>query len=113
MMELKEYQHGTLDALVRWLETLEETQRELETMIEMFRQAPTNIPIPDELRNYPKAAWRKLRKTAALRQVQANMLTAPTTQTDPFHTSVSKCQPVVVKLCSLPPHWNASVGSGV
>ena len=66
MMELKEYQRGTLDALVRWLETLEETQRELETMIEMFRQAPTNIPIPDELRNYPKAAWRKLRENGGV-----------------------------------------------
>ncbi len=41
MMELKEYQRGALDALACWLETLEETQRELETMIEMFRQAPT------------------------------------------------------------------------
>ena len=66
MMELKEYQRGTLDALVRWLETLEETQRELETMIEMFRQAPTNIPIPDELGNYPKAAWRKLRENGGV-----------------------------------------------
>ena len=60
MMELKEYQRGALDALARWLETLEETQRELETLIEMFRQAPTNLPIPDELRNYPRSAWRKL-----------------------------------------------------
>ena len=62
MLELKEYQRGALDALARWLETLEETQRELETLIEMFRQAPTDIPIPDELRNYPKAAWQKLRE---------------------------------------------------
>ena len=62
MLELKEYQRGALDALTRWLETLEDTQRELETMVEMFRQAPTNLPIPDELRNYPKAAWQKLKE---------------------------------------------------
>ncbi|MCY3724766.1 MAG: DEAD/DEAH box helicase family protein [Candidatus Poribacteria bacterium] len=61
MLELKEYQRGALDALARWLEALEDTQRELEMMIEMFRQAPTDIPIPDELRNYPKAAWQKLK----------------------------------------------------
>ena len=62
MLELKEYQRGALDALARWLETLEKTQRELETMVEMFRQAPTDIPIPDDLRNYPKAAWQKLKE---------------------------------------------------
>lgn len=66
MLELKEYQRGVLDALTRWLETLEDTQRELETMIEMFRQAPTDIPIPDELRNYPKTAWQKLKENGGI-----------------------------------------------
>ena len=66
MLELKEYQRGALDALTRWLETLENTQRELEAMVEMFRQAPTNIPIPDELRNYPKAAWQKLKENGGV-----------------------------------------------
>ena len=66
MLELKEYQRGALEALTRWLETLEETQRELETMVAMFRQAPTNIPIPDELRNYPKAAWKKLKENGSV-----------------------------------------------
>ena len=66
MMELKEYQRGALDALARWLETLEETRRELETMIEMFRQAPTDIPIPDELRNYPKSTWQKLKENGSV-----------------------------------------------
>ena len=66
MLELKEYQRGALEALTRWLEALEKTQRELETMIEMFRQAPTDIPIPDELRNYPKAAWQKLKESGGV-----------------------------------------------
>ena len=66
MLELKEYQRGALDALTRWLETLEETRRELETMVEMFRQAPTDIPIPDDLRNYPKAAWKKLKENSGV-----------------------------------------------
>ncbi len=58
MMELKEYQRGALDALARWLEALEEAQQASETMIEAFRQTPVDIPIPDEIRNYPKIAWR-------------------------------------------------------
>ena len=37
MMELKEYQRGALDALVRWLETLENAQRDSETMIEALQ----------------------------------------------------------------------------
>ena len=62
MMELKEYQRGALDALARWLEALEEAQRDSETLIEAFQQTPTNIPIPDEIRNYPKIAWQKLKE---------------------------------------------------
>lgn len=43
MMELKEYQRGTLDALARWLEALEEAKRDSEMLIEAFQQTPTNI----------------------------------------------------------------------
>ncbi len=60
MMELKEYQRGALDALARWLEALEKARRDSETLIEAFQQTPTNIPIPDEIRNYPKIAWKNL-----------------------------------------------------
>ena len=62
MMELKVYQRNALDAFTRWLETLEETQRELETAIAALEQTSVNIPIPDALRNYPKAAWQKLKE---------------------------------------------------
>ena len=61
MMELKIYQRNALDAFTRWLETLEKTQHDLENMLEMFRQSQTDIPIPDEIRNYPRAAWRTLK----------------------------------------------------
>ena len=66
MMELKEYQRGALDALVRWLEALDEAQRDSETLIEAFQQTPTNIPIPDEIRNHPKIAWQKLKENGSL-----------------------------------------------
>ena len=62
MMELKVYQRNALDAFTRWLETLEETQRELETAIAALEQTSVDIPIPDALRNHPKAAWQKLKE---------------------------------------------------
>ena len=61
MLELKEYQRGALDALTRWLETLEDTQRDSETTIELLQQRQINTSIINELRNYPKAAWQKLK----------------------------------------------------
>ncbi len=66
MLELKEYQRGALDALVRWLEALEDAQHDLDTMIEALERTPVDIPIPDELRNYPKAAWQRLRETGGV-----------------------------------------------
>ena len=61
MLELKEYQRGALDALARWLETLENAQRDSETMVEALQRTPIDVPIPDEFRNYPKTAWQTLK----------------------------------------------------
>ena len=66
MMELKEYQRGALDAFSRWLETLEETKRDSETVIEALKKTPVDVPIPDEFRNYPKAAWKKLKESGGV-----------------------------------------------
>ena len=66
MLELKEYQRGALDALARWLETLENAQRDSETMVEALQRTPIDVPIPDELRNYPKAAWQTLKKNGGV-----------------------------------------------
>ena len=61
MMELKEYQRGALNALARWLETLENAQRDSEIMVEALQRTPIDVPIPDEFRNYPKTAWQTLK----------------------------------------------------
>ena len=66
MLELKEYQRGALDALARWLETLENAQRDSETMVEALQRTPIDVPIPDELRNYPKAAWKTLKENGGV-----------------------------------------------
>ncbi len=42
MMELKVYQRNALDVFTRWLETLEDTQLELETAIAALEQ--TSVP---------------------------------------------------------------------
>ena len=60
MMELKVYQRNALDAFTRWLETLEDTQHELETAIAALEQ--TSVDVPDALRNYPRSAWQKLKE---------------------------------------------------
>jgi len=61
MMELKVYQRNALDAFTRWLETLENTQHELETTIATLQRTSVNSAIINELRNYPRSAWKKLK----------------------------------------------------
>ncbi len=64
MMELKVYQRNALDAFTRWLETLENTQRELETAIAALEQ--TSVDVPDALHNYPQATWKKLKENGGV-----------------------------------------------
>ena len=66
MLELKEYQRGTLDTLTRWLEALEDAQRDSETTIELLQQRQIDTAIINELRNYPKAAWQKLKENGGV-----------------------------------------------
>ena len=66
MMELKEYQRGALDALARWLEALAEARRDSETTIEMLQQRQIDTSLINELRNYPKAAWQKLKENGSV-----------------------------------------------
>ena len=82
MLELKEYQRGALDALVRWLEVLENAQRDSETMVEALQRTPIDVPIPDELRNYPKTAWRKLKENGgvAASAISSSILKDPTSK---------------------------------
>ena len=59
MIELKAYQLHTLDAFSRWLEVLKETQIQSETAVQALKQA--EVDIPNEICNYPKTAWEKLK----------------------------------------------------
>ena len=60
-MELKVYQHNSLDAFSRWLEALSEAEKTSDAAIEALRQIGIDV-IPDDLQNYPKKAWQNLKQ---------------------------------------------------
>lgn len=62
MLELKTYQRDTLDTFSNWLEVLKEEQQTSEITIENLKQMGSSISddVFNEVRNYPKTAWRKL-----------------------------------------------------
>ena len=60
-MELKEYQSRSLEAFGRWLEALETERIQSETTVSVLQGVGAEIP--DEIRNYPRTAWRKLNET--------------------------------------------------
>ena len=66
MLELKEYQRLALDALAHWLAALKDAEHDSETIIEALKQTGIDTSIPDELRNYPKTAWKKLKESGSL-----------------------------------------------
>ena len=57
-MELKEYQEAALAAFVRWGEELVTAQAQAHTEAAALQQIGADIP--DDIRNYPKRAWRQL-----------------------------------------------------
>ena len=60
-MELKDYQTNALEAFTAWLDALTTARLQSLTAIDVLRQAGPAITIPDELYNYPRAAWRQLK----------------------------------------------------
>ncbi len=60
-MELKEYQANTLEAFATWLDALTTARLQSRTAIDALKQAGTAISIPDDLYDYPKAAWLQLK----------------------------------------------------
>lgn len=66
MMELKNYQRNALEAFTQWLETLQNTQHELDTTIAALQQTSFNSAIIDELRNYPKNTWKNLKASGGV-----------------------------------------------
>ena len=57
-MELKEYQEAALAAFSRWREALVTAQAQAHTAAAALQQVGADVP--DDIRNYPKRAWRQL-----------------------------------------------------
>ena len=60
-MELKEYQASALETFAAWLDALTAARLQSQFAIDALKQAGPAITIPDDLYNYPKAAWRLLK----------------------------------------------------
>ena len=67
-MQLKIYQQNTLDQLDRWLEALKEARLKCEKATKALEES--GVDVPEELKNYPLAAWRNLKSQSVLPAVQ-------------------------------------------
>ena len=63
-MQLKTYQQNALEQLGRWLEALKEALKDAADGEEFY--AKKKKPVPEELKNYPRAAWQSLKDTNVL-----------------------------------------------
>ena len=69
-MQLKTYQQNALEQLDRWLEALKEARRDAADGEEFY--AKKKKPVPEELKNYPRAAWQSLKETNVLPGISDN-----------------------------------------
>ena len=57
-MELKEYQHRTLEAFTRWRRALDDASKESATRVAALEGA--GLPVTDADRDFPRTAWERL-----------------------------------------------------
>ena len=69
-MQLKNYQQNALEQLDRWLAALKEAHKDAADGEEFY--AKKKRPVPDELKNYPRAAWQSLKDTNILPGISDN-----------------------------------------
>ncbi len=67
-MQLKTYQQNALDQLDRWLEALKEARLKCEKATKALEES--GVDVPEELKNYPLAAWKNLKEQNVLPAVQ-------------------------------------------
>ncbi len=67
-MQLKTYQQNTLEQLDRWLEALKTAQLTCEKAAKALEES--GIEVPEELKNYPRSAWKSLKNQNVLPAVQ-------------------------------------------
>ena len=67
-MQLKTYQQDALDQLERWLEALKDARCKRERVVNALEG--TGVEVLDELKNYPRSAWKSLKDRTVLPAVQ-------------------------------------------
>ena len=67
-MQLKNYQQKAIDDLDRWLDALKSAREEIADAEEFYAQKKK--PVPDELKNYPSAAWQILKDQGNLPSIE-------------------------------------------
>ncbi len=67
-MQLKIYQQNALEQLDRWLEALKEARLKCEKVTQALEES--GVDVPEEVKNYPLAAWRNLKNQNVLPAVQ-------------------------------------------
>ena len=69
-MQLKTYQHSALDQLDRWLEALKEARLKSEKAAQVLAESGVGGGVLEELKNYPRSAWKSLKEQHVLPAVQ-------------------------------------------
>lgn len=69
-MQLKIYQQNALEQLDRWLAVLKEARLKCEKAEKALKES--GLDIPEELKNYPRAAWQSLKDTNVLPGISDN-----------------------------------------
>ena len=69
-MQLKTYQQNALEQLDRWLEALKQARLKCEKAEKALEES--GLDIPEELKNYPRAAWQSLKDTNVLPGISDN-----------------------------------------
>ena len=67
-MQLKIYQQNALEQLDRWLEALKDARLRREKVTQALEES--GVDVPEEVKNYPLAAWRNLKNQNVLPAVQ-------------------------------------------
>ena len=66
-MELKDYQHRTLETYSSWLATLSQERKKAEEAVASLENQ--GIEVYEEIRNYPRTAWKKLAQIGGVAEI--------------------------------------------
>ena len=90
-MQLKTYQQNVLDQLDRWLDALKEARLKRETASKALKES--GLDVPEELKNYPLAAWNCLKAQNVLPTVSESRRRLRSPRLYPPHRNIRRAGP--------------------